>query len=108
VHDHGCWGVVGVYRGEETETGYRVLAGDRESGPLALERGTTRVMRRGDVATVLPHQDVHQVSNRGAETAISIHVYGSDIGSQRRHTIDPGTGAVRPFVSGYDPPSAKG
>jgi predicted metal-dependent enzyme (double-stranded beta helix superfamily) len=106
VHDHGCWGVVGVYAGEETETGFRVT-GDREAGPVTLERGETRVMRPGDVAVILPPDDVHQVSNDGAGTAISIHVYGSNIGRQRRHSFDPASGAVASFVSGYDPPLAR-
>ena len=45
--------------------------------------------------------DVHVVSNAGSETAISIHVYGANIGAVRRHTFDPATGAPREFVSGY-------
>jgi predicted metal-dependent enzyme (double-stranded beta helix superfamily) len=104
VHDHGCWGVVGVYQGEETETAFRLVEGEREAGPVTLEPRATRVMRVGDVATIVPPDDVHQVSNRGAGTAISLHVYGSNIGLQERHTFDRETGAVKRFVSGYDPP----
>jgi 3-mercaptopropionate dioxygenase len=103
VHDHGCWGVVGVYQGEETEIGF-LVAGDREAGPVTLEPGSSRTMRPGDVATLLPPDDVHRVSNEGDGTAISIHVYGSDIGRMRRHSFDPATGNVTPFVSGYDRP----
>jgi hypothetical protein len=40
--------------------------------------------------------------NRSARPAISIHIYGADIGSQRRHTYDPHTAATREFISGYD------
>lgn len=104
VHDHGCWGVVGVYQGEETERGFRLVEGDRAVGPVRLEQGASRLMRPGDVGTILPPHDIHQVSNLGTETAISIHVYGSDIGRQRRHSFDAATGKVTPFVSGYDPP----
>jgi 3-mercaptopropionate dioxygenase len=104
VHDHGCWGVVAVYQGEETEVGFQ-LVGDREKGNVNLERGGERVMRPGDVGTILPPDDVHQVSNHGAGTAISIHVYGSNIGLQRRHSFDEATGTVTPFVSGYDQPT---
>jgi predicted metal-dependent enzyme (double-stranded beta helix superfamily) len=33
--------------------------------------------------------------------SISIHLYGGNIGTMRRHTFDPATGAPREFVSGY-------
>ena len=65
VHDHGCWGVVGVYQGEETETAFRLMKGEREVGPVTLEPRATRVMRPGDVATIVPPDDIHQVSNGG-------------------------------------------
>jgi 3-mercaptopropionate dioxygenase len=107
IHDHGCWGVVGVYQGEETETAFRV-AGDREpeGSTVDLERGATTRMRPGDVTTILPPDDVHRVSNDGSGTAISIHVYGADIGTFRRHSFHPDTGKVSAFVSGYDRPAS--
>jgi predicted metal-dependent enzyme (double-stranded beta helix superfamily) len=45
--------------------------------------------------------DIHVVSNDGNEVAVSIHVYGANIGAVRRRTYDPATGAPRDFVSGY-------
>ncbi|MDH3505432.1 MAG: cysteine dioxygenase, partial [Nitrospirota bacterium] len=33
--------------------------------------------------------------------AVSIHVYGANIGAVRRHTFEAGTGAPRAFISGY-------
>jgi predicted metal-dependent enzyme (double-stranded beta helix superfamily) len=41
------------------------------------------------------------VSNAGDQVAVSIHVYGANIGAVRRHTYDPATGAPREFISGY-------
>jgi predicted metal-dependent enzyme (double-stranded beta helix superfamily) len=35
------------------------------------------------------------------EVAVSIHVYGADIGAVRRHVFDPQSGRQRDFVSGY-------
>jgi len=32
---------------------------------------------------------------------VSIHVYGGNIGSVRRHRVDPTTGKVLDFISGY-------
>jgi predicted metal-dependent enzyme (double-stranded beta helix superfamily) len=103
VHDHGCWGVVGVFQGEETETTFR-LHGNRDEGPVSLSRGASSTLGPGGITTVAPPDDVHEVSNRGGTDAVSIHVYGSDIGRQPRHTFDVETGRVRRFVSGYDEP----
>jgi predicted metal-dependent enzyme (double-stranded beta helix superfamily) len=41
------------------------------------------------------------VSNAGDQTAVSIHVYGANIGAVRRHTFDSATGKPKEFVSGY-------
>lgn len=104
VHDHGCWGVVGVFQGEETETAFRLVEGNRDMGPVSLEKGPSSTLGPGGVTTVVPPHDVHEVSNRGRTDAVSIHVYGSDIGRQPRHTFDLETGLVQKFVSGYDEP----
>jgi len=59
-------------------------------------------VRAGEVDRVSPSiGDIHVVSNAGSETAVSIHVYGANIGAVRRHTFDPASGAPREFVSGY-------
>lgn len=92
IHDHTVWGLVGVMRGEEL---------CEEFSPQAKPVGRHAV-RPGDVDRVSPRiGDVHVVSNAGAQTAVSIHVYGANIGAVRRHTFDPQTGAPREFVSGY-------
>jgi predicted metal-dependent enzyme (double-stranded beta helix superfamily) len=59
-------------------------------------------VHRGQVDRVSPRiGDIHGVSNDGREVAVSIHVYGANIGAVRRHTYDPASGAPRDFVSGY-------
>ncbi len=94
VHDHGTWGVIGQYEGEEEETRY-----DRAS----LRDVGRVIFRPGDVSHVVPpDREVHRIRNLGSTPAVSVHVYGGDIGRRSRHTFDPDTGAVRPFVSGYD------
>ena len=72
VHDHVAWCVVGVHRGEEHETRYR-LAGDH-----LVEVGHT-VGPCGEVTVLLPPGDIHAVVNDGAVTAASLHVYGADL-----------------------------
>jgi predicted metal-dependent enzyme (double-stranded beta helix superfamily) len=59
-------------------------------------------VKAGEVDRVSPRiGDIHVVSNAGSETAVSIHVYGANIGAVRRHVFDPRTGEPREFVSGY-------
>jgi len=41
------------------------------------------------------------VDNVSQNPALSIHVYGRDIGKAERHSYDPLTGEVSRFVSGY-------
>ena len=92
IHDHTVWGLVGVMRGvelcEEFSPSIR-KTNSHQSGP-------------GDVDRVSPAiGDIHVVSNPGTETAVSIHVYGANIGAVRRHTFDPESGKPKEFVSGY-------
>jgi predicted metal-dependent enzyme (double-stranded beta helix superfamily) len=72
VHDHVCWCVVGVHRGEEEEHRYRL-----EDGRL---RTTERLVNApGEVSVALPPGDIHRVRNAGDQRAISLHVYGADL-----------------------------
>lgn len=92
IHDHTVWGLVGVMRGEETCEEY---SGD-------VKPAGRHPVRRGQVDRVSPRiGDIHVVANEGSDMAVSIHVYGANIGAVRRHTFDPGSGARRDFVSGY-------
>ena len=73
IHDHVSWCVVGVYRGLERETRYRVVDG-------ALERTATIDAEPGHVeALIPPAENIHSVQAGGDELTISIHVYGADI-----------------------------
>jgi 3-mercaptopropionate dioxygenase len=99
IHDHTVWGLVGVMRGEEQCDEYADPA--RAAG--SPRPSATHRVGPGDVDRVSPRiGDVHVVSNAGRDgPAISIHVYGANIGAVRRHTFDPETGAAREFISGY-------
>ncbi|GAB2847885.1 cysteine dioxygenase family protein [Lentzea nigeriaca] len=73
IHDHVSWCVVGTYVGEEEETTYR-LVGDRLI-PLQVNRTP-----QGVASYLVPPGDIHKVCNHSDSVAISIHVYGADIG----------------------------
>jgi len=92
IHDHTVWGLVGVMRGEEVCEEYSADIKPTGRHPV----------RRGQVDRVSPRiGDVHVVANEGSEVAVSIHVYGANIGAVRRHTFEPASGAQHDFVSGY-------
>lgn len=79
VHDHVSWCVTGVHRGEEYETRYRVV-GDPGSEEAYLVESGHVVNATGQVAALCPPGDIHRVRNRGPGTAVSLHIYGADIG----------------------------
>jgi 3-mercaptopropionate dioxygenase len=69
IHDHVTWCALGVIQGVEHEELFDAdlnLIGHNEN-------------RVGDVSGFAPPGDIHRVSNPSDTTAISIHVYGTDI-----------------------------
>lgn len=86
IHDHVSWCVVGVHKGEEHETVYKAHGsnGDRHLLVTGQMKNPT-----GMVAALVPPGDIHHVANGGDCLAVSLHIYGADIGklgsSIRRH-----------------------
>ena len=72
IHDHVTWCVFGVLQGVEHEELF-VHEGDH-----LLSVGVNDNLT-GDVSGFAPPGDIHRVRNSGDRTAISIHVYGTDI-----------------------------
>ena len=100
IHDHLTWALIGVYDGEEREALYR-RTDDRSNPKMArIEQVSERVNRKGHV-TVLGNSGIHRVDNISLKPALSVHVYGRDIGNAERHSYDPVTGEISRFVSGY-------
>jgi predicted metal-dependent enzyme (double-stranded beta helix superfamily) len=81
IHDHVTWCVFGVVQGVEHEELFDAdlnLLGESDN-------------HLGDVSGFAPPGDIHRVHNTGDETAISIHVYGTDVsrvGSSARRYYD--------------------
>lgn len=98
VHDHLMWGLVGMLRGSEQSVPY---AKARDGGRLVA--GDATRLHPGMVQAVSPRLgDIHTVANALPDRpSISIHLYGGNIGTVRRHGFDPATGAASEFVSGY-------
>ncbi|MDN3351919.1 cysteine dioxygenase family protein [Actinomadura sp. DC4] len=72
IHDHVTWCVFGVLQGVEHEELF-VHEGDH-----LLSVGVNDNLA-GDISGFAPPGDIHRVRNSGDTTAISIHVYGTDI-----------------------------
>src|ERR687892_418223 len=81
IHDHVTWCAFGVIQGIEHEELF-------DADLNLIGRSANHV---GDVSGFAPPGDIHRVHNTGEETAISIHVYGTDItriGSSARRYYD--------------------
>ena len=97
VHNHTVWGLVGVLRGSEHSEDYDLRDG------LPVGRGGGQTMARGAVCAVSPSiGDWHRVTNTSDDVAISIHVYGGNVGVLHRSKLDETSGRLVDFVSGYD------
>ncbi|MBM3407153.1 MAG: cysteine dioxygenase [Betaproteobacteria bacterium] len=98
VHDHTVWGLVGILKGEEMCCEYTPDGPDRVRA-ASIEHS----LKQGMIEAVSPTVgDWHQVRNPlSDQTSISIHVYGGNIGSIRRHRIDAASGQMLDFISGY-------
>ena len=79
IHDNMTWCVFGVIQGVEHEELF-------DADLNLVGRSANHV---GDVSGFAPPGDIHRVHNTAEETAISIHIYGTDItrvgSSARRH-----------------------
>jgi 3-mercaptopropionate dioxygenase len=81
IHDHLTWCVFGVIQGVEHEELF-------DADLNLLGRSDNHI---GDVSGFAPPGDIHRVHNTAATTAISIHIYGTDVtrvGSSVRRYYD--------------------
>jgi predicted metal-dependent enzyme (double-stranded beta helix superfamily) len=93
IHDHECWGAVGVAQGVLAETSYVKL----EQGGL-VPRGR-KLSRRGDVSTVSPpDRDIHRMENPSDAVTLTVHVYGRDMTSANVYDEKTGTISRPPIL----------
>lgn len=81
IHDHITWCVVGVLQGIEHEDRY-----DDQLNPIGENHS-----HPGEVTGFAPPGDIHRIRNTGTGTAITLHIYGTDItrvGSSARRYYD--------------------
>lgn len=80
VHDHSCWGVMGLITGELEEVLYeRLDDGSRPDYAELEEAGRQRVSPASTSSILPPYREIHRIGNATDGAAISIHVYGRDL-----------------------------
>jgi predicted metal-dependent enzyme (double-stranded beta helix superfamily) len=91
IHDHTCWGAYCCVVGSVLEERYERLDDGLQEGHARLRKVWQLMWSRGDGAsTVLPYEEgIHRVGNPGAGTAISVHLYGPQIGELDGRDYDP-------------------
>ena len=96
VHDHGCWGVVGIVRGVLEERSYMSASGDiTADSDIRLKRGGVILLNPGSVSNFVPNPDHIHMSGvpEEHETCVSLHLYGRNMNSF--HIYDPAAGTRR-------------
>jgi predicted metal-dependent enzyme (double-stranded beta helix superfamily) len=91
IHDHTCWGAYCCAVGSVLEERYERL----DDGARLNHARLKKVWQLGwstkdGASTVLPYEGgIHRVGNRGGSTAISVHLYGPQIGEVDGRDYDP-------------------
>jgi len=103
IHDHLSWGVLGFIDGCEKETRYRRVDDGTDPDFARLEEIGVRHTKKGQTSHIVtPGRDIHKVENPGVTPSVSIHVYGCDMGRQRRRRYDLETGRITWYLTPHD------
>ncbi len=107
IHDHSCWGVMGLVENSLEEVCFdRLDDGSRaDFAELQQSRGTD--VGKGSVAYLLPpYEEIHRIGNVSGKPTVSLHVYGRDL--DEVNVFDQATGKVSPMrIKYYSPECGK-
>jgi predicted metal-dependent enzyme (double-stranded beta helix superfamily) len=80
IHDHGSWGLFGVFIHPFREIKYQRLDNKQVEGYAELKPISDTLIRPGEVGTVLPlDKGIHQTGVGDDQLTITLHVYGRSI-----------------------------
>lgn len=107
IHDHSCWGVMGILQNSLEEVCYDRLDDGRRQDFAELAQSRVTDVGRGSVAYLLPpYEEIHRIGNTGSQPTISLHVYGRDL--DEVNVFDQFTGKVSPMrIKYYSPECGK-
>lgn len=93
IHDHSCWGIMGMVENALEEHAYQRLDDGSRPDFCDLTKGRSMDVVQGGVSYLLPpHEEIHRIGNTSDKQAISLHVYGRDLDAV--NVFDPDTGKV--------------
>ncbi len=104
IHDHSCWGVMGLIENSLEEVSFTRLddGSRRDFAELQQTRGTD--VGRGSVAYLLPpYEEIHRIGNVSGKPTVSLHVYGRDL--DEVNVFDQTSGKVSPMRIKYYSPN---
>lgn len=78
IHNHGCWGLVALLRGQEENRFW----GRSPADPNQLVTAGRQVLDAGDLIGFMP-DTIHQVEALGNEPTVSFNIYGETDYDQR-------------------------
>ena len=100
IHDHSCWGIMGMVQGSLEVVNYDRLDDGSEPNRARLREADTVMVEELDTGAVLPPwNEIHLIGNRSREVAISLHIYGRDL--DVFNVFDAVTGRVSPMRIKY-------
>ena len=101
VHNHLAWGLVGLYKGQQSEVVFERTDDGSHDGHADLNVKEKNLLEPGDFYELMPENDIHQVETTSDVTSVSLHLLGNDNGCIWRHQFKPDEQAVVPFKSGW-------
>jgi len=107
IHDHSCWGVMGLIQNSLEEICYDRLDDGKRSDYAELEQSRGTDVGQGGVAYLLPpYEEIHRIGNTSSKPTISLHVYGRDL--DEVNVFDQVSGKVSPMrIKYYSPECGK-
>ena len=107
IHDHSCWGVMGLIQNSLEEVCYDRLDDGKRADYAEIEQSRGTDVGQGGVAYLLPpYEEIHRIGNTSDKPTISLHVYGRDL--DEVNVFDPVSGKVSPMrIKYYSPVCGK-
>jgi hypothetical protein len=100
THSHQCWVAIAPVRGVETHQHWNAVRHD--DGRAELTLADERALHQGDVATLIPPDDVHNHGHvlGSGPSPYSLILLGDDMLLFDREEYDPGQGTWRELAPG--------
>jgi predicted metal-dependent enzyme (double-stranded beta helix superfamily) len=107
IHDHSCWGVMGILQNTLEEICFDRLDDGKQPEFAQLEQSRGTDVGAGSVAYLLPpYEEIHRIGNTSSKPTVSVHVYGRDL--DEVNVFDQVTGKVSPMrIKYYSPECGK-